>query len=1123
MADGIDPEDEARPPEATLTQSAVRTAPPSTGAAADIVFGQRIDRYQIRRQLGEGGMGRVFLARDLFLARSVALKLVRRGGGGEFLDEARRTAQLNHPNIVQVYDCDEYEDGLYLALEYIDGDSLRDRMRAGPIERDDALRYTRAIADALAYAHAHATIHCDLKPSNIMVGSDGRVRVVDFGIARTLGDHHDTGAGTADWMAPEQWAAMPLSDRTDVWSLAIVCTQLLTGAHPLGDTAAGRQALVQDAARAIAPVLPLDVPGPVAELICGSLVRDPASRPSAAAWVRTLDDVLTGRGSAGGAGSPYPGLAAFDEHHAGAFFGRERELDELVQLFRDHPTLPIVGPSGSGKSSFLHAGVIPRLRRRERWTILALRPGADPIGALARAVVHAETCADHRAAIAELRTTLIANPGQLAVRLAALAGTDRVLLAVDQLEEIFTQCDDEVERRLFATMLLTCADDRLGDLRVIFTLRDDFLGRLPSVRTLFVLRKLGLDDLRRTITEPLAGRGHRFDDPTVVDDLLREVGDAELADLPLLQFACRTLWDGRDVEARRLRRATYEEMGGLGGALAQHADHALASLSLEERTIARQVLLQLVAGTTRRSVRRDQLDTSPAVGAVLDRFIEARLLVQRLSDNGVAPVVEIIHESLLQTWVQLARWVDETRDERRLIDELLDATSLWQRRGERDADTWAQLDLVAARRRAEQLGLAIPAQVERFLSAGEARHRRQRRGARIRLGMGLATLVVVIATGFTLGASYLAREHLINNNAGTVDLVLAPFDIIGGAPRPVAIEQLPLMAWQLYAAAPGDPSLPGEPLPANVVTVERSIDEGGKRAIRLRAPGGVAFLRVDLRGRLGEACAPSWIRIQAMPGYARSDVAQRLAFDVPTCQATRVGMIEIPAGPFTYGGSGSPTAAHYGELDYTESEQTIDQPRFAIDRTEVSNGAFAPFARMQAITGYPAPIYSNDDVHRHDGDPDYPVTDIDALQAEAYCRYLGKQLPDDYQWVKAFRGGLFIGGQPNPAPGRLLPWIGTDHAHCANLAGTDDGYRWVAPVGAMPCGASPYGVLNLAGNVQEWLSRASQSRDGNPLRALRGGAADSPPKLEHGTAIFRNHKDPRAFSYSVGLRCVSVE
>lgn len=1102
--------------------------------AVSVMVGATIGRYQVRRLLGEGGMGRVYLARDIALGRSVALKLV--GGGlrvDSFLEEARTIARLNHPNIVQLYDFGEYGPGLYLALEYIEGQTLRERARQVQLGLDEVLRHVRAVADALAHAHASGVFHCDLKPGNIMIGRDGRIRVVDFGLARTSDTHRGAAGGTPDWMAPEQWEPDPLTDRVDTWALGIVTAQLLTGAHPLGDDPDTRHCAARDPGRVAS--FQCDRRGvhpAVIDLVIRSLEPSPALRPSAADWARTLEDTINGRGDAYVEDGPYPGLAAFHEQHARFYFGREAEVDEFLERLRELPCLPIVGPSGTGKSSFLHAGVIPRLCARERWLVLSFRPGADPVAALARHVIAADR--EELGARAELvqafRAELLETPTLLAARLATLATAlrARVLLAVDQLEEAFTQCGSDVERTRFLQMLLSAADDPLDPVRVVFTVRDDFLGKIAGLRSLFVMQKLGEQNLRRTITEPLARCRYEFDDPSIVEDLIAEVGTAEVADLPLLQFACRTLWDGRDATARKLRRATYREMGGLAGALARHAERALAELSPTERRIARTVLLQLVSGTTRRTVARERLIVAGGDGAglVLDRLISARLLVQRSQASGDrdgdGTTVEIAHESLLQTWDQLARWVDESRDERRLLDELEDAASLWERRGRRTEETWSLDDLAAARHRAAQLELALPPRIEAFLAAGEDRWRKARRRRRIRLGIALASAGSVAVVAFILTGRYLAREHLIRTNAGTVDLVFAPYDWIGGAPSPVPLDQLPGLAFRLYAARPGEPHQPGDPMPPDLVDIERVSSGGGMRRIhRVTAPGGMMFLEVTGRGRADERCAPSWIRIQSFPGYGGAARVQRFVIEVPTCQATRADMQRIDAGDFVYGGPGVPPSKMHGLQDYTWPEERRTLPTFFMDQTEVSNAAFAPFARLEQISGYPAPIYSNDPVHARDAEPAYPVSNVDAFTADAFCRYLGKQLPTDPQWVKAARGGSSINGAVNEHPLRLYPWGTAFRPECVNQDGLQDGHEWVAPVDAFACGASPYRIRNLVGNVQEWIAREDQPDRDNPHRAVRGGGADSPPELEHTTTLFINHRDPRVFNYSIGFRCVS--
>jgi eukaryotic-like serine/threonine-protein kinase len=1150
------------------TRSVVGTAPEPGPAAhpVDMALGRKIGRYQVRRVLGHGGMGKVYLARDTVLGRSIALKvLAGHAPTDRFLDEARAIATLNHPNIVQLYDFGAFDGGHYLALEYIEGDTLRERIRSGRIELDDALRYSHAIASALAHAHAaelpptHASefahadaaqlgarrgvLHCDLKPSNVMIGRDGRVRVVDFGIARTSDDAVGTGSGTADWMAPEQWRAAPLTDRVDIWALAIVCTQLATGRHPFGDDPASRRAIAREPGGSIEPDLSLDpLPTPVAGLVARSLVHDAALRPSAVEWTRVLDDVINDRVDTSSEEAPYPGLAAFEEQHARFFFGREREIDEVVERLRDTPCLPIVGPSGSGKSSFLHAGVIPRLRKRERWTVLGFRPGPDPVGALARCV-NAATSSNHElddlqhlarrtsSAKAELhafREALLEHPRLLAVRLATLAATrnNRVLLAVDQLEEAFTQGASNLERARFLAMVLGAADDPLDPIRVVFTIRDDFFGKLAGLRSLLVMRKLDPADLRLTITEPLDRCRYEFDDSKMVDDLISEVGSAAVADLPLLQFACRTLWDGRDAATRRLRRATYVKMGGLAGALAKHAEDALTRMTPEERGLSRKVLLQLVSGSTRRSVALDELVVSVGPGAdrVIDRLLAARLLVLRVEGDGnsEAALVEITHESLLQTWSQLARWVDETREERRLLDDLADATSRWERRGRTAEDTWSRDELATAHHRAAQLSLTIPASVQAFLAAGDQRHRALRRRRRIRIGMALAMVSAVALIAFTLIARYLAREQLIRANAGTVDFVFSPFDWVDHGPAPVDIAELPGFRWELYAAAPDDVNRPGAPIPTDEVDLLASSTSGGRRIDRVRAQGGLVFLKLIGRGRGATPCAAAWIRIQAFPGY-RSGVAPRqLAIEFPTCQASENDMLPVEAGRFLYGGPGEPRSSFYGKPDYTQDERAAWTPAFLMDRTEVANSAFAPFARLQAITGYAAPVYSNDTTHLHDGDPDMPVTNIDAFRAEAFCRYMGKELPGDLEWAKAARGGEVVRGAPNRYPRRQYPWGTAPSPTCVNQFGTQDGAAWTTPVDSYACGAGPYGHLNLIGNVDEWIARDKQlDRDITPLYVIRGGSVDSPPELEHATISFRNHRDPNKMDYSIGFRCMS--
>jgi formylglycine-generating enzyme required for sulfatase activity len=155
-------------------------------------------------------------------------------------------------------------------------------------------------------------------------------------------------------------------------------------------------------------------------------------------------------------------------------------------------------------------------------------------------------------------------------------------------------------------------------------------------------------------------------------------------------------------------------------------------------------------------------------------------------------------------------------------------------------------------------------------------------------------------------------------------------------------------------------------------------------------------------------------------------------------------------------------------------------------------------------------------------EPSMPVTAIDAYTAEAFCRFMGKRLPGDLEWAKAARGGLVLRGAPNPSPRRLYPWGEVWDSRCANIDGTADGHRWMSPVGGLPCGASPYGVLDLAGNAAEWISREGQNDRDAALRVVRGGSVDSPLEREQATTVFRNAREGRYFEFSTGVRCMTT-
>jgi serine/threonine-protein kinase len=217
-------------------------------ATTDTLIDRTFDkRYVIRRKLGSGGMADVYLAEDQELGRRVALKLLneRHAADEQFVERFRREAQsaagLNHPNIVSVFDRGRAEGTYYIAMEYLDGRTLKELLvRNGPTPVPIAIDYARQILGALAFAHRNGIIHRDIKPHNIVVGRDGRLKVTDFGIARSgASQMTETGSivGTAQYLSPEQARGAPVDPRSDLYSLGIVLYEMLTGKVPFtGDT-----------------------------------------------------------------------------------------------------------------------------------------------------------------------------------------------------------------------------------------------------------------------------------------------------------------------------------------------------------------------------------------------------------------------------------------------------------------------------------------------------------------------------------------------------------------------------------------------------------------------------------------------------------------------------------------------------------------------------------------------------------------------------------------------------------------------------------------------------------------------------------------------------------------------
>ena len=702
--------------------------------------GTRIGDYQVMRLLGAGRTGQVHLCRDITLGRRVALKVVRPEAIGSsaaverFLAEARTTARFNHPHIVTIHAAGVWRGLPYLALEYLEGETLRQRMDLERPSQGQVIRVTLALAMALEAAHEAGVVHGDLKPANVILARDGRPRVVDFGLARAaavragdeLGGDARPGAGTPAYMAPEQWAGHSISAAADVWALGVVLHELLLGRRPFkARSLLDLRRLVTSPDTELPP--PHQVDGVLGELLDACLRRDPEARPPAAQVRARLERLLRpeepGDALAADGAGPFRGLLPFTEEHAGAFVGREAEVAAFLELLRDHGALTVVGPSGAGKTSFVQAGVIPRLREQGQWKVVRLQPGPNPFKTLAARLEQADSKPgkaslpgsekpDQDDSLAQhlRQTPSLLN---LALRRLAVRLDCKVLLLVDQLEELCTQAVPRQTQRAFLQALAGAGDDPQDPVRVVSTLRDDFLGRLavdPAAREplgrVTVLRSPEQDTLLRMVSEPLTRFGYAYDREDLPGVMVEEVRGEAMA-LPLLQFVTRLLWERRDTEQRQLREAVYREVGGVAGALARHADSVLEALPPEQQRLAGNLLLRLVTESGARQVRRgaDLLSGLPeeAASQALDRLVSGRLVsVRRVpgEEELDAPgevAYELAHESLLRSWDRLARWISGSRQELGLLRQLTQAAELWHRRGQRREELW-QGEALARRR-----------------------------------------------------------------------------------------------------------------------------------------------------------------------------------------------------------------------------------------------------------------------------------------------------------------------------------------------------------------------------------------------------------------------------------------
>jgi WD40 repeat protein/tRNA A-37 threonylcarbamoyl transferase component Bud32 len=469
-------------------------------------------------------------------------------------------------------------------------------------------------------------------------------------------------------------------------------------------------------------------------------------------------------GQAGDDQPPYCGLSAFTRGDADRFFGREKEAVALVNRLHTQPLLTVVGPSGAGKSSLVQAGVIPALP--ESYHALVARPGLQPMATLLARLKAEGWLDDHRpppaddAALVERLCRRARERGQT------------LLVVIDQFEELFTcgSAAEPAQPHRYARLVAALASSAEAPLRVVLTLRDDFLMRTQALAPLSPHLEMGLQlcatpgpaDLLRIIREPARRSGYRFEPEELPLEIVQAVAHEPSA-LALVSFTASKMWELRDRERRLLTRQAYDALGGVGGALAQHAEETLGELASAEARRVRETFRHLVtADGTRAVLGRDELQQliggGAAAAATIERLVATRLLTTIEGTDGPEQI-EIVHEALLSAWPRLVDWRREDAEGARLRDQLRAAARKWAEHNRARELLWRNDELIKLKLWRKRHAPGLTATERAFADASILGAERARR---LRIGVAAAAFAL-------LGASVAvarARTHKAQHRLG---------------------------------------------------------------------------------------------------------------------------------------------------------------------------------------------------------------------------------------------------------------------------------------------------------------------------------------------------------------------
>ncbi len=865
---------------------------------------------------------------------------------------------------------------------------------------------------------------------------------------------------------------------------------------------------------------------------------------------------------------PYVGLDAFREENQHLFYGRSLLIEDLLRHVTVNRLIAVVGPSGSGKSSIVLAGLLPRLRSgallgSRSWHYLdPIVPGSAPISRLARLFQPAGTPSEEwlPEQIVKLR-----DEHDHLTTLANQSSKEPAVIVIDQFEETFTLCHDEEERTAFINNILNLIHSREARHLVILTMRTDYesyLEKTELFKSIFEqgevrVNAMNAGELREAIEKPAESVGLKFEEG-LIDRLIREIL-GEPAALPLLQFALLQLWDNR--ERNRVTWESYRRVGGVMQALGNTADTLYENLPTEEQGTARRIMLKIVRPSeglevTRNRVRREMLyrqgEATDRIDRVLDKLIQARLVLLTKGEKPEDDQVEVAHEALVRNWPSLIGWLDDERVILRRRQRLTTQAEQWDARGRQKDDSvllrgWLleeakkfdglspvekafveasetavnkaarqeedrrQRELAQAQeltRRAEQIAEEQKAKAKAEAIAKEqaeiaAEAQKKRADTQRRFLVALAVLFIITVSGLILGFSARQQQIELRLAALSADATI----------RAQTIAEATLVARQTVSAREQEIS------EAQIATAQ---SEQATVTIQIATAQSEASTRTILDGieEAQDAAATSTAQFQIVAEEAtKSAQATATAVAITSANGTPESLLTPTMEPTAVIAQYRQTAQLQGFLREKDNMpmlfvtgstflmgppnggQQTQVDNFYIDQNEVTVRQFAAF--LNSIGGYEKTCDGfNCVISGYETQFTYLLNNFSIMEAKAgYERYpinwVSWYGAKDYcQWAG---GDLPTSEQWEYAAraidGRVYPWGNESPTSSRAIFGgnpnnTNSFAAILKPVDALPDGASPFGAYNMGGSLKEWVLDADESNSTSHI--LRGGSWASP-------------------------------